>query len=354
MRKNPLAAIVFVLTILLASAALVASAILLVDYVRPAPVFCAPGGGCGSVRRTVFAYPLGIPLPAIGLSGIFALAIAALVPGALARRIHVGLAAVGGLGALFFFGVQARMGVLCPYCAVVDGSLIVLFGLAVLRIVKGWDPPAGRVAPGVSSLALVLATVIPAGVGFAQKPPPVASSGVTIPDPTPEAIANEMKVTGKGKVTVVDFADFECPYCRMTHTALAPLLAARKDKVRVARKHVPLRMHPHALDAAKAGCCAEALGKGDEMADALFTTDPKALTAEGCEKLATEHGIDLERFRACVKDPATEARIKRDGEAFQSSGGHGLPTIWVNGTRIGGAQDADTFASVLDDAIRRL
>src|SRR4051812_13999348 len=67
MRKN----LWFWLTVVFAVAALVASAILLVDYVRPAPVFCEAGGGCGKVRATIFARPFGIPLPAIGIAGIF-------------------------------------------------------------------------------------------------------------------------------------------------------------------------------------------------------------------------------------------------------------------------------------------
>jgi protein-disulfide isomerase len=127
-----------------------------------------------------------------------------------------------------------------------------------------------------------------------------------------------------------------------------------KSKVRLVRKHVPLRMHPHALDAAKAGCCGEALGKGDEMADALFRTEPEELTPEGCEKLAKEHGLDLDRFRACVRDPATQARIDKDKETFKAVQGHGLPTIWVDGTKLEGAQDRAALKTTIDAAIRAL
>ncbi|MBX3199166.1 MAG: hypothetical protein KF894_13630, partial [Labilithrix sp.] len=74
MRKN----VWFWLTVVLVAAALVASAVLLVDYVRPAPVFCDAGGGCGKVKATVFARPLGVPLPAIGLVGMLGIGLAAL------------------------------------------------------------------------------------------------------------------------------------------------------------------------------------------------------------------------------------------------------------------------------------
>jgi protein-disulfide isomerase len=175
-----------------------------------------------------------------------------------------------------------------------------------------------------------------------------------IPGGVPPVIAEEMRATPRGQITLVDFVDFECPYCRATHAELAPLLAQRKDKVRVARKHVPLRMHPHAMDAARAGCCAELLGKGDEVADALFKADPSDLTPEGCERIAQQAGLDVGRFRACTQDPATDARIKRDGETFRAAKGHGLPTIFIDGTRLDGAQDRETLQATLDAAIRRL
>ncbi|HKP55250.1 MAG TPA: vitamin K epoxide reductase family protein, partial [Polyangiales bacterium] len=68
-------------TVAFSALALAASAMLFVDYVRPAPVFCAPDGGCGLVRQTAFAYPLGVPLPAIGVLGMFAVAVSGLIPG---------------------------------------------------------------------------------------------------------------------------------------------------------------------------------------------------------------------------------------------------------------------------------
>jgi protein-disulfide isomerase/uncharacterized membrane protein len=341
MRKN----LWFWLTLVLALAALAASAVLLVDYVRPAPVFCDPGGGCGKVRATVFARPFGIPLPAIGLAGIFGLALTALVPGRLSRIVQALLGWVGALAALQLLRVQWQLGTICPYCAVVDGAAIGLGVLSYLRWRKGWDPPPGVIPAASSVFALLLAVAVPVGVGFWAR---------MLPAGIPTPIADEMKRTGHGKVTVVDFVDFECPYCRMTHAEVKPLLEARKSSVRLARKHVPLGMHRHAMDAAKAACCSEALGKGDEMADALFAAAPDDLTREGCERIAKEHGLDAARFHACVDDPATAARIAKDREAFLASHGEGLPTIWVDGTPIEGAQGRETLAKVLDTAIGAL
>ena len=91
---------------------------------------------------------------------------------------------------------------------------------------------------------ILLAVLAPVGFGMSKK---------AIPVDVPAVIADEMRKTPRGKVTVIDFVDFECPFCRMTHTDLAPLLEARKDKVRIARKNVPLRMHARARRRPPAG-----------------------------------------------------------------------------------------------------
>lgn len=335
----------FWVVIVVCAVALVASSLLLVDYVRPAPVFCDAAGGCGVVKRTVFAYPLGIPTPLFGIGGFLAIGLAQLLPGRRARIAQAMLAAFGGVVAAGLLIVQAMMKTVCPFCAVADVSALVLLGLSVARALKGWDPPAhkGQLAGGV--LAVCIAVAAPIAVGMSKK---------AIPVDVPAVIADEMRKTPRGKVTVVDFVDFECPFCRMTHADLGPLLEARKDKVRLARKHVPLRMHPHAMDAARAACCGEKLGKGDEMAEALFTTPPAELTREGCESIAVKLGLDVTRFRECFTSAETEARIKADGETFRAAHGHGLPTLYIDGTKLEGAQEPEVLKSTLDSAIRAL
>lgn len=333
------------LTLVLVAAALVASAVLLVDYVRPAPVFCDPAGGCAKVKETVFARPLGVPLPAIGLLGTLAVGFAALLSGKKARVAQLGLAAVGGLVGAVLLIVQARMHTVCPYCLVVDTSSIVLAGLSAVRFKKELDPPSGTLRFWVPVVGLVVAIAAPLGIGFSRR---VYAGEV------PPSIVKEIEKTGRGKVTIVDFVDFECPFCRQTNLELEPILEARRSKVRLVRKHVPLRMHPHAMDAAKAGCCGETMGKGDEMANALFTAPVEELTPEGCEKLAEKLGLDVNEFRKCVSDPATTERIEADKAAFKSAKGHGLPTIWVDDQKLEGAQEPEDLKTAIDGAIRRL
>ena len=335
----------FWIVIALCAVALVASSLLLVDYVRPAPVFCGAEGGCGLVKRTAFAYPLGIPTPLIGIGGFLAIGLAQLLAGRRARIAQAVLAGVAGLVAAGLLVVQAMMKTVCPFCFAADLSALVLLGLSVARALRGWDPPvAGRqLAGGV--VALLVAVVAPVAVGMSRK---------AIPAEVPPVIADEMRKTPRGQITVVDFVDFECPFCRMTHADFGPILAQNKAKVRVARKHVPLRMHAHAMDAARAACCGEKLGKADEMAEALFTAPITELTPEGCENLAVKHGLDLARFKDCVKDPEIDARIHADGETFRAAHGHGLPTLFIDGTKLEGAQEREVLQSTVDSAIRAL
>jgi protein-disulfide isomerase/uncharacterized membrane protein len=313
---------------------------LLVDYVRPAPVFCAEGGGCDALKHTAFAMPLGVPMPYFGVLGFLAIGVASLVRGERARLAQLVLAGFAGLVGLALLALQLRLGHLCVYCSVADASGIVSAGVAFARL---------RIAP--SAPAPTLATFIGAGaLGAALLAPLVGGFRIST---TPQVIRDEMTRTPRGVATVVDFVDFECPFCRMTHAELQPLLAEHGDKVRLVRRQVPLRIHPHAMDAARAACCGERLGQGDAMADALFTTPEDDLTPEGCEKIAQKLDLSLELYRACVRDPATDALIAADKAEFQAAGGYALPTIWIGEEQIVGAQPRESLAKALGDALAR-
>ncbi|MEZ4262294.1 MAG: thioredoxin domain-containing protein [Polyangiaceae bacterium] len=320
---------VFLLGLALVLAGLVAGSMLLIDYIRPAPVFCDPHGGCAALKRTIFAYPFGIPMPVFGISGFVAMGLAWVTPG---RRMQLTQGVVGisaGLMGLGLIGVQLSMKTVCPFCFVTDTSAIVLAALGYVRLSRGIDPPAIAPLRGLGIVAITGAAIVPAAVGASRAP------NYEVPD----VIRAEMEKTPMGKTTVVDFVDFECPFCRATHEQLKPVLAQTQGRVRVARKHVPLRMHLHAKDAALAACCAEKMGKGDAVAEALFSMPPEQMTPEGCAKAAREAGLDEAAFAECVKDPTTEERIKQDSETFRAADGHGLPTLWIDTVKLEGEQE---------------
>ncbi|MDP9002425.1 MAG: thioredoxin domain-containing protein [Myxococcota bacterium] len=317
-----------------------ASAALLVDYLRPRPVFCAVGGGCDAVRHTAFAAPLGIPMPAIGVTGFLAIGVIALVPGRRARLVQLALSAIAGVVGLLLLGVQASMGDFCPYCVVSDACGIASAVAAGGRLWQAAQaaPPRGLTYAGAGGM--VLATLLPLVGGF-------RASGV------PKVIREQISKTSRGAVTIVDFVDFECPFCRMTHAELEPLVEAHNEHIRLVRLQVPLRSHPHALDAALASGCGDQLGKGDAMANALFAAPVDQLTPEGCERLAQSLSLPLDAYRACIADPGTAARIEKDRADFKAAGGYALPTIWIDELELVGAQPRDILAHAIETARRR-
>jgi uncharacterized membrane protein/predicted DsbA family dithiol-disulfide isomerase len=321
---------------------LAASAAMLVDYLRPIPVFCAEGGGCDAIRHTPYATPLGIPLPFYGLGGFLVLGTVVLLPGARARFLQLGLAAMAGLAGTLLLMLQLMLGHLCPYCCVADASGVVSLLMAAWWVTRpsiqaGWGPLVMRVA---GPAALVLGVVAPIVLGL------------FLPVSVPDVIQAEIARTPRGQVTVVDFVDFECPFCRATQSELEPVLEAHKGQLRLVRRQVPLHSHPHAHDAARAACCGDKLGKGSDMAASLFATDVEQLTPEGCQKLAEALGIPAEAYRACVADPSTDASIEADYAEFKSAGGYALPTIWIGRHQMVGARSREDLAKALEDELK--
>jgi uncharacterized membrane protein/predicted DsbA family dithiol-disulfide isomerase len=319
--------------------ALVASTALAIDYLRPTPVFCSEDGGCAALRQTAFAALFGVPTPVIGLAGFLLLGVVTLLPGRRARIAQAVLGVGAGFAGALLLAAQWALGHFCPYCAVVDASAIASAFVGVWRLVGPGPVSPPRSFVYVGAAAIVSAAVVPIGVGWGL--------GARIP----AVIAAENARTPPGQVTVVDFVDFECPYCRMTQAELAPVLEAHRGRVRVVRKQVPLRMHPHALDAARAACCAERPGKGDAMASALFSAPVDDLTPAGCEKIAQSVGILSDPYRACIADPATDRRIESDRAAFKAARGYALPTIWVGDRQLVGAQPGPVLEGAVAEAV---
>lgn len=338
-------------TLVLATAALAASAMLLVDYLRPQPVFCGDGGGCEKVRQTIFAMPLGIPLPAIGVAACVVHVVLALVPGRRARLAALGWACATGLVAAFLIAIQKIIGQICVFCMITDGSTLGILALAALRARGGWDAPRGFLLRGVAGVASVaaLATPVAWGVTRPPPPPPPVDDG-----PTPQLVLDEIAKAPPGQIVVVDFADFECPWCRKAHVDLTAAMERRKGQVHVVRKHVPLSIHLRAKPAARAAICAEEQGKGEAMAELLFSAPPKEIDGPGCEALAEKAGLELDKYKACVADPKTDERIRRDREAFEAARGKALPTMFIGEERLSGYKGREAIEAALAKAASRV
>jgi protein-disulfide isomerase len=155
-------------------------------------------------------------------------------------------------------------------------------------------------------------------------------------------------------VTLVEFSDFECPFCKQTRPTLKQLLERYPGKVRLAYRDFPLEsIHPQARRAAEAARCAHDQGKFWEYHDVLFAQSPK-LAAEDLRRYAGEVGLDVTKFDGCLAAGTHKAAVQRDVEEGNQLGITGTPAFFVNGRPLSGAQSFEAFARVIDDELTRL
>jgi Na+/H+ antiporter NhaA len=150
-------------------------------------------------------------------------------------------------------------------------------------------------------------------------------------------------------VTLVEYGDYECPYCGQAEVVIRELLASFGDDLRYVWRHLPLSdVHPNAQMAAEAAEAAAAQGAFWEMNDKLLEHQD-ALTAPDLARYAGELGLDVERFWKELRRREHQPRVAEDVATADASGVAGTPSFFINGTRHQGAYDVDTLAS----AVRR-
>ncbi|MEO9175487.1 MAG: DsbA family protein, partial [Gaiellales bacterium] len=154
-------------------------------------------------------------------------------------------------------------------------------------------------------------------------------------------------------VTIVEYADFECPYCGQAEPALRDLLAEFGDELRYVFRHLPLPdVHPRAQIAAEAAEGAAEQGAFWEMHDELFAHQD-ALRPNELVAYAVRLGLDGERIERDVRHHEYAARIARDVESADLSEVTGTPTFFINGHRHHGAYDLASLAAAVRAARQR-
>jgi Na+/H+ antiporter NhaA len=153
-------------------------------------------------------------------------------------------------------------------------------------------------------------------------------------------------------VTLVEYGDFECPYCGMAEPVVRDVL--QDDDLRFVWRHLPLSdVHPHAQMAAEAAEAAGAQGAFWEMHDLLLANQEK-LQPTDLLRYADELGLDGQRFHEDVKRHVAAARVAQDVESADLSGVSGTPTFFINGQRHYGAYDVDTLTRAIKTARARV
>lgn len=132
-------------------------------------------------------------------------------------------------------------------------------------------------------------------------------------------------------VTIVEWADFQCPFCKSAAPVVDELVNRYPGKVRLFFKNYPLPSHNLAEPAARAAIAADAQGKFWEMHHKLFETSPAGLEPRALEAHARELGLKLDRFKTDLESEATKARVAREKKQAETLGFSGTPLIYING-----------------------
>ena len=154
-------------------------------------------------------------------------------------------------------------------------------------------------------------------------------------------------------VTLIEFSDFQCPFCQRVEPTLKQIRAKYGDRIRIVWKDFPLtQIHPQAFDAAQAGNCAREQGKFWEYHEKLFPNQ-QALQPEFLKRYATETGLDAARFATCLDGGKYQQRVQAAIEAGSRLGVSSTPTIYINGRVVSGAQPLEVFTAVIDEELAR-
>ncbi len=152
-------------------------------------------------------------------------------------------------------------------------------------------------------------------------------------------------------ITIVEFSDYECPYCKKWHDETwVQLQQAYPNKIRLVYKDFPLyQAHPNASPAAKAARCANDQDKYWQYHDRIFAA--QALNAQTFEQIAAALKLDLLKWKNCINSTKYEADITADYQYGANLGITGTPTFFVNGIRLVGAQPFATFKKLIDQEL---
>lgn len=329
------------------------------------PSFCnlSPTMNCEVVQASGYAVIAGLPVSGLGLCFYAFILIMALAAWVVPSTAHT-VANFGwllGAGAFLYSAFLAYISatvlrVWCPTC-------IVMYAVNFLLWVGWWV--GGRVHPrrllqhlgGIWKWAAAFTVIIGIGAVF------MLSQARSTQHATPAQLKDALYGFQRGsvytmpsdwsghpvwgnpdaKVTIVEFSDFECPFCRFAALNFMPTLIDFRNDVRLVFVNFPLDqscnatlqfpMHQHACEAAVAVMCALQQKKFWEYSEDVFR-DQRRLSREMLLKLATRHKLDEAAFTRCLDNQETLPMIQRDIGVAQAAQVHGTPAIFVNGRQL--------------------
>ena len=172
-------------------------------------------------------------------------------------------------------------------------------------------------------------------------------------EPPRQAVAaanSPAKGPAKAPIEMIEFSDFQCPFCQRANPTVDQVLHAYGDRIRFVYRHFPLPNHPNARPAAEAAQCAAEQGKFWPYHDKLFASGGR-LSDSDLKQHAAELGLDTQTFNACVDGRKSKAQVDADLQAGEEAGVNGTPAFFINGRLISGAQPFGEFKRIIDEEL---
>lgn len=182
-----------------------------------------------------------------------------------------------------------------------------------------------------------------------------ASVEVLLVEPSPPVVRISDSGPSKGgrdaPVLIVEFSDFQCPYCKQATSTLKQVLQSYGERVRLVFKHTPLPIHADAFKAAQAAVCADKQGRFWEYHDRLFSSN--VLSTDALRKEAAELGLEMTEFNTCLDSEASRAAVLKDMKEAKQADIQGTPSFVISGSVLRGARSFEDFKSVIDRELKK-
>ena len=175
-------------------------------------------------------------------------------------------------------------------------------------------------------------------------PPPIFRANVVL-------TGAQVRGSATAPVTIVEFSDFHCPFCRRVQPVLVQLLQKYGDRVRLVYKDMPIDgLHPQARGVAEAARCAADQGHFWQFHDRVYANPPDGSVAT-MQRYALEAGADVTRFESCRTSRRFQAEVEKDVQEGTELGISGTPGFYINGRFLSGAQPLESFTRIIDEEL---
>ena len=221
-------------------------------------------------------------------------------------------------------------------------------GMAMILLMNNFSAFSSGSAVAAAAPSVAAATApVAAAAAPAGKLDPVTSA---------DHIRGDIK---KAKVVLVEYSDFQCPYCGKHDPTMQQIVKDYGDQVAWVYRHFPLSFHPNAVPVALASECASEQGKFWEFADAMYAGQTENLSSDAAtatayvNKTASDLNLDTKKFADCVSTAKYQSVVDAGSASGRTAGVSGTPATYVNGTLVSGAVPYASMKKMIDDAIAK-